>query len=314
MRFASRAVEVPPAAAVPALVVLQLLAAAALGHGQGWHRTTGGEAAAALLLAAQVALVYAVAHLVAGRAPALLAGLSLVAGPLILGERYFISGGGEPPIDYRLVYRHDVLPTAFGLTARSGLVAACLVLASAWLVLARTRVPPLVTATLGGAAAAAAALVYPHAWPVLAAPVAATLVARRTPAVAATLAIALLGLAALALFRHVPHATFDFRASGRTLNNVREFTWSRRVLQYLPLAGAFGLVRRSGPAGAFFTVALVALVILPLSRPLDLTGYLLAMVPGVPVYWLLAACIPFLVPMPHRQWATGRASQTHAQS
>src|SRR5438067_1672070 len=140
MRFARRGLEaVPPVAAAVLLVALQLLAAAALGQGQGWSPTTRDKVLAAVLLAVQAALVYAVVLLVAGRIPALFAGLVLVLGPVVLARRYFGSGGGTPPIDYRTVYRHDVLPTAFGLTARSGLIAACLLLASAWLVLARTR-------------------------------------------------------------------------------------------------------------------------------------------------------------------------------
>ena len=50
---------------------------------------------------------------------------------------------------------------------------------------------------------------------------------------------------------------------------MREFSWSRRLLEYLPLAGVVGLARRSGAAAAFFgEIGLVALVILPLSRPL----------------------------------------------
>src|SRR5262249_44033370 len=138
MRSARRAVEaVPPLVAVPGLVVLQLLAAAALGHGQGWHRSAGSAALAACLLAAEVCLVYGVMHLVAGRVPALFAGLVFVAGPVILAKRYFQSGGGTPPTDYRTVYRHDILPTEFGLVHRAGVVAACLLLASAW-----PRLPP----------------------------------------------------------------------------------------------------------------------------------------------------------------------------
>src|SRR5206468_11045450 len=133
--------------------------------------------------------------------------------------------------------------------------------------------------------------VYPPAWLALAAPVAATLVARRLPAFAATLATAGLGLAALAVFRHVPHVAFGWDQMGRSLDGVREFSWSRRLLEYLPLAGLVGLARRSGPAAAFFGVVLVALVILPLSRPLGLTEYLLALVPGLPAFWLLAASI-----------------------
>jgi hypothetical protein len=307
MQFARRAVEaVPPLVAVPALVALQLLAAASLGHGQGWHRSTGSVVVAACLLAAEVTLVYAVMHLVAGRIPALFAGLVLVAGPVILARRYFQSGGGTPPIDYRTVYRHDVLPTELGLVHRAGLVAACLLLGSALLLVVRTRLPVWSTAALGGAAAAAAALVFPHAWLVVAAPVAAMLVRRDARAVGATLVTAVVGLIALAVFREVPHVAFGWHQMGRSLDSVREFTWSRRLLEYLPLAGVVGLARRSGPAAAFFAVVLVAAVILPLSRPLDLTAYLLVIVPGIPAYWLLTASIPFLVP--RTGMVAGRAS------
>src|SRR4029079_1193553 len=103
---------------------------------------------------------------------------------------------------------------------------------------------------------------------------------------------------ALALFRDLPHVAFGWHQMGQSLDSVREFSWSRRVLEYLPLAGFVGLARRPARAAGFFGILLLALVILPLSRPLGLTGYLLAMVPGAPVYWLLTACIPFLVPRP----------------
>jgi hypothetical protein len=299
MQFARRAVEaVPPIVAVPALVALQLAAAASLGHGEGWPRSTGSVVVAASLLAIEVALVYAVMHAVAGRVPALFAGLVLVAGPVILARRYFQSGGGTPPIDYRTVYRHDVLPTELGLVHRAGLVAACLLLGSALLLVVRTRLPVWSTAALGGAAAAAAALVFPHAWLVVAAPVAAMLVRRDARAVGATLVTAVVGLIALAVFREVPHVAFGWHQMGQSLDSVREFSWSRRLLEYLPLAGVVGLARRSGPAAAFFAVVLVAAVILPLSRPLNLTEYLLVIVPGIPTYWLLTASIPFLVPRP----------------
>src|SRR5437764_1014363 len=161
-------------------------------------------------------------------------------------------------------------------------------------------VPPGAAAARVGAAAAAAALVYPRAWLAGAAPVAAALVARRPTGTVAALATAAAGLVALAVFRHVPHVAFGWHQMGQSLDSVREFSWSRRVLEYLPLAGVVGLSRRSAPAAAFFGVVLVALVILPLSRPLGLSGYLLAIVPGLPVYWLLTACIPFLVPRPGR--------------
>jgi hypothetical protein len=158
MRFVRRALAAPPPIAAAALlVVLQLLAAAALAHGQGWGYSRRDEAIAALLLAVEVTLLYAVALLIGGRIFALGAPLLFIVGPVILAKRYFVVGG--PNLDYKTVYRHDVLPTAFGLTARAGIIAACLILAAAWLVLARTRAPLWVTAGLGGVAAAAAALV-----------------------------------------------------------------------------------------------------------------------------------------------------------
>jgi hypothetical protein len=278
--------------------VLQLLAAVALGHGQGWSYSHRDEVLAGCLLALEIVLLYAVALQIGGRVFALGATLVFIVGPVILAKRYFIVGG--PNLDYKTVYRHDVLPTAFGLTARAGIGAACLLLASAWLVLARTRAPLWVTAALAGGAAAAAALVEPRIWPALAAPVLAALVTRRPTAVAATIATAGLGLVALAVFRHVPHVPLSWHRMGVTLDSVREYSWSRRVLEYLPLAGFIGLARRSAPAAAFFGMVLLAAVIFPLARPIDLTTYLLAIVPGLPVYWLLAASIPFLVPRSRR--------------
>jgi hypothetical protein len=143
---------------------------------------------------------------------------------------------------------------------------------------------------------AGAALAYPRAWIALAAPVAAALV-RRQPAASGAAAVgAGVGLVGLALFRHVPHVAFGWHSMGITLGGVREFTWSRRLLEYLPLAGLVGVALRSGPAASFFGVLLLALVILPLAQTHDLTEYLLSIVPGLPVYMLLTASIGFLVP------------------
>jgi hypothetical protein len=295
MRWPRRTLEsAPPPLVVACLVVLQLAVAAALGHGQGWHHTSGGLVIAACLLALQVTLIYAVMNLVGGRAAALIAGLVFVLAPVVLAKRYFVTGG--PNLDYRTVYRHDILPVEYGLQHRGELVAACLILASAYLSLVRTRVPLWATAALAGAAGSAAALVYPHAWLVLAAPVLAALALRRPLPAAAALTTVGIGLIALAVFRQIPHVTFGWHSMGITLGGVREFTWSRRVLEYLPIAGFIGLARRSTQGAAFFGAALVALVILPLSQQHDVTVYLLSIVPGLPAYWLFASSIGFLVP------------------
>jgi hypothetical protein len=280
--------------AVPALILLQLAVAFGLGHGQGWPHSTGSAALAAFLLALQIALVYAVVDLFAGFGAALAAGLLLAVVPVVLEKRYFIFGGGG--IDYKVVYRHDVLPSEFGLAARAQLVASCLLLASAWLSLARTRLPLWWTAALGGGAAAAAALVAPHTWLALAAPPLAALIARRPASAAAAGLAAGAGLLALALFRDVPHVPFGWHSMGLTLGGIREFTWSRRLIEYLPLAGLIGLARRSAPAAGFFGVLLLALVILPLARTHDVTAYFLSIVPGLPTYMILTASIGFLWP------------------
>ena len=103
-------------------------------------------------------------------------------------------------------------------------------------------------ATLGagagaGAAAGAAALAHPRVWPALAAPVLALAVARRPRR------RSLCGRGrwsrwarALALFRDVPGIHPGWHTIGQNIDQFREFSWSRRVLEYLPLAG----LRRPG--------------------------------------------------------------------
>ena len=295
MRWLRRMLEsAPPSLVAACLVALQLGVAAALGHGQGWHHTSGGLVIAACLLAFQVSLLYAVMNLVGGRAAALIGGLVFVLAPVVLAKRYFVTGG--PNLDYRTVYRHQILPVEYGLQHRAELIAACLVLTSAYLSLVQTRAPLWASAALAAAAASAAALVYPHAWLVLAAPVLAALALRRPLPAASAVATAGIGLIALAVFRQIPHVTFGWHSMGITLGGVREFTWSRRVLEYLPIAGFIGLARRSVQGAVFFGAALIALVILPLAQQHDLTVYLLSIVPGLPAYWLLASSIGFLVP------------------
>jgi hypothetical protein len=90
--------------------------------------------------------------------------------------------------------------------------------------------------------------------------------------------------------------TFDWEQTRTSLSSVREFSWSARLLEYLPLAGLIGLARRSGTAAVLLGWFLLTLVFLPLSRPLDLAALLVAILPGLPVYALLTASLPYLVP------------------
>lgn len=290
------------------LVLLQLLVAAWLGHGQGWHSSTGSEAIAALLLAVQVALVYALAGRISGRVYALAAGVVLVLAPVVLAKRYFVIGG--PDLDYKTVYRQSVLPTEFGLTDRAQLVAACLFLAATLVVVLRAPATAW-TAAAAAALTGGAVLVSPRTWPALLAPVLAAAAGRKALPLVAAAATAGAALLLLALTRHVPHVPVGWHDMGRSLGGVREYTWSRRVLEYLPIAGVIGLARRSFPAALFVGMVVLATVVFPLARPLSLTDYLFAIVPGMSAYWLLAASIGFLWPRGEKEPATA-AQQPHS--
>jgi hypothetical protein len=172
---------------------------------------------------------------------------------------------------------------------------------------------PSATALVGagaGASVAAAALVHPRAWPALAAPVLAYAVAARPKAMLASAAVALIGLGALALFRHVPGLDTSWNGIKVGLDQFREYSWSRRLLEYLPLAGLIGLGRRSFPGAVFFGWLLLTVIVLPLGRPLDLLQLLGAIVPGLAVYALLTACIVFLVPRRSTSPVTAQAERS----
>ena len=253
--------RVPPLLAVVVVAAVQVAAVLGLRHGQQWP---GRLWLSLCLVAVEVALLYAVMDAVAGRAAAFVAGLVFAVAPVVLAKHYFVVGG--PSVDYKTVYRHDILPTEYGFTHASAIIAACLFLASAWVALARTRLPLWVAMGASAAAASAAVLVYPQAWVGLAAPVLAALLTRNKLPIAAAVGTAAIGLIAVALFRHIPHVAFGWHRMGITLAGVREFTWSRRVLEYLPLAGLIGLARRSLQAAAFLGVLFLTLVILPLAQ------------------------------------------------
>ena len=297
-------------AAAGLLVLLQLAVAAALGRGQGWPGSSGDRALAAVLLAVQMVLLYAVADRIGGRRYALAAGLVLALAPALLAKWYFITGG--PNLDFKTVYRHQVLPTEYGLADRPQLVAACLVLAAIWLALARA--PTTVWAAIASAGAiGGAVLLSPRTWPALAAPVLAAATTRRAAPIAAGVATAGAALVVLALARHVPHIPLGWHRMGLALGGLHEYAWSRRILEYLPLAGVVGVARRSATAGLFVGMLFLSLVVFPLARPIFLTGYLEAMVPALPVYFLLAASIGFLWPRRVSQPAPAGAHVTSRQ-
>ncbi len=299
--------ELPAAAVIGALAALQLVSLVLLAHTGDWSYSAGDAVVGAALVTAELVLLYGIGRLLGGALFGLLAGLVWVVGPLVL-LRYWVAGG-NPLTDFDPIYHEQFLPSAFGFVAPGAVAAGCLLLLSGWLVLAPlTRTT--VAAAAAGAAAGAAALAHPRVWPALAAPVLAFAVARRPRAALASAATALLGLAALALFRDVPGIHPGWHSIGVGIDQFREFSWSRRFLEYLPLAGLVGLARRSVPAAAFFGWLLVTVIVFPLARPLDLLHLLGTLVPGLPVYALLTASIVFLVPRGNAATASVRPEPT----
>jgi hypothetical protein len=279
-------------APVAALVVLELLVAVWLGHGQGWRASTGAKLLAALLLSVQMGLVYGVAVRLGGSRFAVFTGLLVALAPALLAKWYFVTGAQG---NFKIFYRHQVLPTEFGLTDRSQLIAACLFLVASWLAL--DRVPlTMLTAVASAGAVEAAVLVSPHTWPALLAPTLAAVTTRRPLTIAATVGTAGAALVILAVARSIPHVPLGWHSMGVATGGLHEYTWSRRILEYLPIAGILGLFRRSLTAALFLGTLLVTLVIFPLGRPIFFTYYVIAIVPGLMIFFLVATSIRFLVP------------------
>jgi hypothetical protein len=300
MRFADAAADrlnrVPVAAVLAGLVVLQLVSLAALASSGDWSASAGDALVGGALVAAELLMIYAVGRVLAGPVFALAAALVWIVAPLVL-LRYWVIGG-SPATDWGPIYHEQFLPSAFGFEKPSAVLAGALLLASAWLALARLA-RATIAAAGAGAAAAAAAFAHPRVWPALAAPVLAPAVARRPRATLACAATALAGLGLLALLRDVPGIHPGWHTIGHSLDQFREYSWSRRLLEYLPLAGLIGLARRSPAACALFGWLLVTVIVFPLGRMLDLLPLLSTLVPGLPAYAFLTASIVFLVP--HRR-------------
>ena len=80
----------------------------------------------------------------------------------------------------------------------------------------------------------------------------------------------------------------------------REYFWSARLLEYLPLAGAIAIARRSVPKAAFFAVWLAAFFVVKGSSPavnVETGSIWRLLMPAWPAYFFLAVSLPLLVPV-----------------
>jgi hypothetical protein len=91
----------------------------------------------------------------------------------------------------------------------------------------------------------------------------------------------------------------SWRAFDANMGGLREFTWSNRLLQWLPLAGAVGMARCSLPAallvGGWFGAFALAWGASPNVGVGD-GSFSAAFVPALPAFSLLVASVPLLVP------------------
>ena len=96
----------------------------------------------------------------------------------------------------------------------------------------------------------------------------------------------------------------DFDVWKQNMSNLREFTWSARVLQWLPLAGALAVARRSLPAAGLLLVWLLGYVVVKGAAEvatIESGSYWRLIMPALPSFVLLSAAVPLLVPTAMRR-------------
>jgi hypothetical protein len=83
------------------------------------------------------------------------------------------------------------------------------------------------------------------------------------------------------------------------MSQLREFTWSARVVQFLPLAGMLAVARRSVPAAGLLIGWLLGYVVVKGAASVatvESGSYWRLIMPALPAFVLLSAAIPLLVP------------------
>ena len=91
----------------------------------------------------------------------------------------------------------------------------------------------------------------------------------------------------------------DFDTWKQNMSNLREFTWSARVIQFLPLAGAIAVARRSVSAAGLLLGWLLGYVVVKGAADvatIESGSYWRLIMPALPAFALLTAAIPLLVP------------------
>lgn len=227
-----------------------------------------------------------------------LVGRPLAAWPMLVVLAVPLLGIAYSQATFRTTYRETVLAPTLGLTDDARFASAALLIAAAASVLCSID-RDLRWALPGGVTLGVAAVAEPGAVTFLVGAALAYAVARQPRAAAAFIAAATPGLAVAAIVHGWPTVEISWSAFDGNMAGAREFLFSNRLLQWIPLAGAIGLARRS------LALAVLALgwfaafaMVYGASPNLSLEGgsYLPAFIPTWPVFALFVAALPLLVP------------------
>ncbi|HEX3290019.1 MAG TPA: hypothetical protein VHR46_01400 [Gaiella sp.] len=267
--------------------------------------------------------VYDIGARVAGRLAGLWCAAAFVVAPFA-AIPYFVQRYHDSWVD-------QFLPQALGLTQQADFPSVVAVLLSAALTVRAFEASASREAVLAGTFAGVALALKPANALFLGAPVLALLLARRWRHVGLFLVALGPALVALTIWKaagrgEVPlfaqdelrlamssgdpvvgsvttwfdrtiHLNFD--TWKQNMSNLREFTWSARVLQFLPLAGAIALARRSLPASGLLLGWLLGYVVVKGAAnvaTIESGSYWRLIMPALPAFVLLCASVPLLVP------------------
>jgi hypothetical protein len=96
------------------------------------------------------------------------------------------------------------------------------------------------------------------------------------------------------------YVPFDVDQINYQFLGFREFFWSARVIEFIPVAGAIAVVRRSAAQAVFLVTWLLAFFLIKGSSEavnVETGSIWRLLMPAFPAYFLLLAAIPLLVPV-----------------
>jgi hypothetical protein len=270
-----------PSAGLGALVLLQVLVLAPL---------------------ALLAVVGAVTRL-GGRALGAFAGAVWIGLPLLVYH--------EADFRYRPVLLHDVLPTLFGLAESTAFPTLVALAAAGYFAVRALGSRDTRDAVLTGLAVSVGLAVSGVALAAVPGFLAALAFVRRPRLVGAAAAAMAPGLVAFGLWHaHAPHAEapvlhFDWTQFHHNVVGFREYFWSLRIVEWLPIAGTIALCRRSFAAalafGGWFWLTVLLRGAVPgtffTTDSLNPSGqFVVLLLPAFPALVVLTGSLPLLVP------------------